>query len=765
MRKKAISLGLILILLLNAASGCNGKGKSSITDEDLARIKSELRLKEFSDERLRSVLDSEMDPKKTPGLTYGVYILQILNEMDFIHWIYTQGFAKHYSAYFNNILDTKLAWAHLTKKLTLKTVKDVSLYTFEQFVEGYRGRLCGLGLDSLFITKDILEVYTIVGALRKLGVYRALYYYMEMRDHDNHSLVWEDAKLIMGAYFVAELSGHNGLMLEMRFKSLWYTWGEYWKNRQIEEVRNQTIEELRALALALLKPTAKFTIEPQSGRAPLTVHLDASASHAAKGQTLTSYYWSVWKAPFSKIWAIDSKSCEVDYTFVESGEFEVTLVVQDTSGEMDTASKKIWIFPEEETVPPVKVTSTLTPTPSPTPTATPTSTPTPTSTSTPIPMTPLISPWPMYRHDAQRTACTTYKGPEVPELKWTFQAGGSLSSPVVGADGTIYVDSEDGNLYAIDPSGGKKWAYAIAGEKTSQAAIAADGTIYVARASNLYAIQPDGTLKWTYSSDDEVYDLAIGPDGVIYIGSQSLHALGPDGQPKWVTANETCTGFGAVAIAEGGTIYGMTWLDVCAFSSDGVLKWKVDTAPGVRGLNTAITLGPHGWGYVNGEAGLGAIMALPIASFCCLTPDGYRFEDFPGYIESPPAIAPDGTVYVGWREVGKEFETKDGRITAQLGPLYLHAATFPGLLGLTVWTYALESAMCGYPVIGGNGTVYVILCNGNLFAFDSSGNLMWTFNIGESLEVGHWSAWGLAISAGTLYVSSGSKLYAIGESG
>lgn len=354
----------------------------------------------------------------------------------------------------------------------------------------------------------------------------------------------------------------------------------------------------------------------------------------------------------------------------------------------------------------------------------------------------------------------------MPELKWTFEAGGSLSSPVVGADGTIYVDSEDGNLYAIDPSGGKKWAYAIAGEKTSQPAIAADGTIYVARASNLYAIRPDGTLKWTYSSDDEVYDLAIGPDGVIYIGSQSLYALGPDGQPKWVTANETCTGFGAVAIAEGGTIYGMTWLDVCAFSSDGVLKWKVDTAPGVRGLNTAITLGPHGWVYVNGEAGLGAIMALPIASFCCLTPDGYRLEDFPGYIESPPAIAQDGTVYLGWREVGEKFETQDGRITTQLGPLHLHAATFPsGLFGLTTWTYRLGSAMCGYPVIGGNGTVYVILRNGDLFAFDLSGNLMWTFNIGESLEVGHWGAWGLSIGDGTLYVSSSSKLYAIGESG
>lgn len=378
----------------------------------------------------------------------------------------------------------------------------------------------------------------------------------------------------------------------------------------------------------------------------------------------------------------------------------------------------------------------------------------------------LISPWPMYRHDAQRTACTTYKGPEVPELKWTFRAGGRLSAPVIAADGTMYIDSEDGNLYALDPWGNKKWACPLSGEVISPPAVASDGTILVARGSNLDSIRPDGTLGWTYSSDHTIFDLAIGPDGTIYAGSERLHAVSPDGRPKWVSRDETCTGFGALAIAEDGTIYGMTWVDVCAFGSDGALKWKANTAPGARGNNTSITLGRYGGCvYVNGEAALGAHMAVPIASLRCLGPEGYRLDDFPGYIASPPAIGQDGTVYVGWHEVGEPFETEDGRITAQLGPLHLHAAAFPGPLGLTTWTCPLGSAMCGYPVIGGDGTVYVILCNGDLFAFDSSGNLMWTCNIGESLEVGHWRAWGLAIGAGTLYVSSGSKLYAIGESG
>ena len=34
------------------------------------------------------------------------------------------------------------------------------------------------------------------------------------------------------------------------------------------------------------------------------------------------------------------------------------------------------------------------------------------------------------------------------------------SSPALGADGTIYVGSEDDNLYAINPDGTQQWAFA-----------------------------------------------------------------------------------------------------------------------------------------------------------------------------------------------------------------------------------------------------------------------------------------------------------------
>ena len=60
------------------------------------------------------------------------------------------------------------------------------------------------------------------------------------------------------------------------------------------------------------------------------------------------------------------------------------------------------------------------------------------------------TPWPMFRYDPQHTGRSPYTGPEVPVEKWGFPTGESVSSsPDIGTDGTIYVGSVDGKLYAI----------------------------------------------------------------------------------------------------------------------------------------------------------------------------------------------------------------------------------------------------------------------------------------------------------------------------
>src|SRR5208337_4114657 len=111
--------------------------------------------------------------------------------------------------------------------------------------------------------------------------------------------------------------------------------------------------------------------------------------------------------------------------------------------------------------------------------------------------------WPMFRHDMQHTGRSQFDtSANIGALKWAFTTGLYIdSSPAVGADGTIYVGSEDHNLYAINPDGNLKWTFATGGGLYSSPALGADGTIYVGSWSpddNVYAINPDGTQKWAF---------------------------------------------------------------------------------------------------------------------------------------------------------------------------------------------------------------------------------------------------------------------------
>jgi outer membrane protein assembly factor BamB len=75
------------------------------------------------------------------------------------------------------------------------------------------------------------------------------------------------------------------------------------------------------------------------------------------------------------------------------------------------------------------------------------------------------------------------------------------SSPAIDQTGVIYVCSEDGYLYAINPNGTRKWRYLTGSAAISSPAIGSDGTIYVGSSDNkLYAINPaDGSKKWEFS--------------------------------------------------------------------------------------------------------------------------------------------------------------------------------------------------------------------------------------------------------------------------
>ncbi len=112
-------------------------------------------------------------------------------------------------------------------------------------------------------------------------------------------------------------------------------------------------------------------------------------------------------------------------------------------------------------------------------------------------------------------------GANTNKIKWTFNAGTSISSsPVIGMDGTIFFGSHDKYLYAVNPDGSLKWKFETRGEVDSTPAIDIDGVIYFGSWDEyLYALYPDGKLKWKYKSNGGIISSpAIGDDGTLYFG-------------------------------------------------------------------------------------------------------------------------------------------------------------------------------------------------------------------------------------------------------
>ena len=208
-----------------------------------------------------------------------------------------------------------------------------------------------------------------------------------------------------------------------------------------------------------------------------------------------------------------------------------------------------------------------------------------------------------------------------------------MSSPAIGADGAIYVGSDDKMVYALDgQTGSKKWEFKTGGEISSSPAIGADGTVYAgSNNKNVYAIDGEtGAKKWAFRTGSFVDSSpAIGADGTVYMGSDDLrvYALdGKTGQRKW------------------------------AFDTDGR---RVSSFLGLPGeVYSSPAIGADSVVYVAEELDLGSNFpaagpaGVPSCVYALDAQTGKLRWDFRagGGIRSSPAIGAHGLVYVGCRD-------------------------------------------------------------------------------------------------------------------
>jgi outer membrane protein assembly factor BamB len=87
-------------------------------------------------------------------------------------------------------------------------------------------------------------------------------------------------------------------------------------------------------------------------------------------------------------------------------------------------------------------------------------------------------------------------------LKWKFRTGDNvLSSAAVGADGTIYFGSEDGNFYALSPDGTERWIFSRSERHSNRPVMR---HVYTASAGSSPAVGADGTIYFA-SLDGQLY--------------------------------------------------------------------------------------------------------------------------------------------------------------------------------------------------------------------------------------------------------------------
>jgi len=358
--------------------------------------------------------------------------------------------------------------------------------------------------------------------------------------------------------------------------------------------------------------------------------------------------------------------------------------------------------------------------------------------------------WPMFGHDLQHTGRGISGIPETPTTKWVCSTGvgAAVSSLSLGDDGSAYVGSSDGNLYAVSPNGILQWSY-DAGDAIyfSSPAVGIDGTVYVGvenfvggYGGYLFAINPDGSEKWKFSTGPIDSSPTIGDDGTIYVGSSGygstkLYAVNPDGSLKWTFMVSGSIFNSSPAIGSDGTVYiGSMDKNVYAINPDGTLKWSFDTG---------------------------------------------------NFIQSSPAIAPDGTIYIGTfyddPGPGKLFAiNSDGSLkwsfdtdSLVLSPVLgddgtIFAVTYPtysgtgrlyavGPNGVGKWSFYVGAGFICSPLIGSDNTICIGAFNGGLYALKPDGGLKWSFFVTggvTSLVIGDNS---------TIYAGcSSGKLYAIG---
>ncbi|MBH53435.1 MAG: hypothetical protein CMI18_03705 [Opitutaceae bacterium] len=322
-------------------------------------------------------------------------------------------------------------------------------------------------------------------------------------------------------------------------------------------------------------------------------------------------------------------------------------------------------------------------------------------------------------------------GQELGTLKWSYQTSGEIySSPAIDLDGSVYIgvndETDDGindnAVVALNSDGSLKWKAEATDWVESTPAIGPNGVLYVGTWDGfLYALDTEtGAEIWKFETFGVIdSSVAIGEDGVLYFGNgeNALYAINPDGTPTWVrefnTSNADPFRFddwvdSSPTIDFNGNIWAADLFgNLKQISPDRTEVWSIDLGVGML---SSPAIAQDGTVYIGDEDGL-VLAITPGLSIENENQPKWVFDTGSEGIESSPVIGMDGTVYIG---------TGDGDLYAFDGQTGQVKAGWP-FTGSADVIYST-------PAITENGTVYVGSGDTKLYAVSNAGNLLWSFD-------------------------------------
>jgi outer membrane protein assembly factor BamB len=312
-----------------------------------------------------------------------------------------------------------------------------------------------------------------------------------------------------------------------------------------------------------------------------------------------------------------------------------------------------------------------------------------------------------------------------PEGKLLWKAaspvGPVVAAPALSPNGTLYAASQSGRLFAVDSSGHVTWQSAAAEHKFfTPPSLGNDNVVYLAdNFADLFSFAPsmgaDPIWKQrTYSPTGPREDVLLGSDApgydwyrsspaidagsMIFLPHQQwLYRLNSHGDVIWFLQTLSSQ-LSFPAIGADGTVYieGHNPLWLFAIGADGRQRWAVRPSNRVQGSPVVDAAG--------------TIYFCDSDFIKAVTPDGQSKWSLTAKCDSGPALAADGTLYLG--TVAQEVRGN---------PLvhYLSAITPDGQ---EKWKLQIHGMVRDAPAIAPDGRIYFTTDQGYVYGASDAGS-------------------------------------------